>query len=91
MPPYRDGFQSPDRAVLLDRTIATAAYLMLAPEPFFEPREPFSELHRIKGLIDLGTTSISSPIPSDRTSTCPLRISGRRYSLVKRVRIGPHW
>jgi glycosyltransferase involved in cell wall biosynthesis len=29
--------------------------LMIAPEPFFEPRgTPFSEYYRIKGLIDLG-------------------------------------
>jgi hypothetical protein len=31
--------------------------LMIAPEPFFEPRgTPFSEYHRIRALIDLGHT-----------------------------------
>jgi len=31
--------------------------LMIAPEPFFEPRgTPFSEFHRIKALIALGHT-----------------------------------
>ncbi|MCC7032558.1 MAG: glycosyl transferase family 1, partial [Acidobacteria bacterium] len=29
--------------------------LMLAPEPFFEPRgTPFSEYHRLKALSELG-------------------------------------
>ena len=29
--------------------------LMIAPEPFFEPRgTPFSEFHRIRALTDLG-------------------------------------
>src|ERR1041385_5508784 len=31
--------------------------LMIAPEPFFEPRgTPFSEYHRIRALLDLGHT-----------------------------------
>jgi hypothetical protein len=31
--------------------------LMIAPEPFFEPRgTPFSEYHRIKALLALGHT-----------------------------------
>ena len=31
--------------------------LMIAPEPFFEPRgTPFSEYHRIRALIELGHT-----------------------------------
>ena len=34
---------------------ASARVLMLAPEPFFEPRgTPFSEYHRIKALCELG-------------------------------------
>ena len=29
--------------------------LMIAPEPFFEPRgTPFSEFHRIRAMTDLG-------------------------------------
>ena len=31
--------------------------LMIAPEPFFEPRgTPFSEFHRIRALLELGHT-----------------------------------
>ena len=31
--------------------------LMIAPEPFFEPRgTPFSEYHRIRALLELGHT-----------------------------------
>ena len=42
--------------------------LMIAPEPFFEPRgTPFSEYHRIRALLDLGHTVdlVTYPFGSD--------------------------
>ncbi len=46
--------------------------LMIAPEPFFEPRgTPFSEFHRIKALIALGHTVDLVTYPFGRTSRCP--------------------
>jgi hypothetical protein len=42
--------------------------LMLAPEPFFEPRgTPFSEYHRLKALSELGHSVdlVTYPFGSD--------------------------
>ena len=42
--------------------------LMIAPEPFFEPRgTPFSEYHRIRALADLGheVDLVTYPFGSD--------------------------
>ena len=42
------------------KIIGTVRILMIAPEPFFEPRgTPFSEFHRIRALTALGHRSIS--------------------------------
>ena len=66
--------------------------LMIAPEPFFEPRgTPFSEYHRIRALLELGHTVdlVTYPFGADvalpglRVFRCP------RPPLVRRVRIGP--
>src|SRR5229473_367198 len=66
--------------------------LMIAPEPFFEPRgTPFSEYHRIRALADLGHTVdlVTYPFGSD-VELPGLRIfRARRPPFIKRVKIGP--
>jgi len=66
--------------------------LMLAPEPFFEPRgTPFSEYHRLRALTELGHSIdlVTYPFGADvempnlRIIRCP------RPPFVRRVRIGP--
>ena len=68
--------------------------LMIAPEPFFEPRgTPFSEYHRIRALLDLGHTVDLVTYPFGRDVDLPgLRIyRSARPPFVRRVRIGPSW
>jgi glycosyltransferase involved in cell wall biosynthesis len=66
--------------------------LMLAPEPFFEPRgTPFSEYHRIRALADLGHTVdlVTYPFGSD-VSLPGLRIFRcLRPPFLHRIGIGP--
>ena len=66
--------------------------LMLAPEPFFEPRgTPFSEYHRIKALTELGHSVdlVTYPFGTD-VSLPNLRIVRTvRPPFATRVRIGP--
>jgi glycosyltransferase involved in cell wall biosynthesis len=66
--------------------------LMIAPEPFFEPRgTPFSEFHRIRALTTLGHTVDLVTYPFGRDVALPgLRIFRcARPPFVHRVRIGP--
>jgi glycosyltransferase involved in cell wall biosynthesis len=66
--------------------------LMIAPEPFFEPRgTPFSEYHRIRALLDLGHTVDLVTYPFGRDVSMPgLRIFRCvRPPFISRVRIGP--
>ncbi|MDP1571242.1 MAG: glycosyltransferase [Vicinamibacterales bacterium] len=66
--------------------------LMLAPEPFFEPRgTPFSEYHRIKALGELGHRVDLVTYPIGRDVALPgLRIfRSLRPPFVRKVRIGP--
>jgi glycosyltransferase involved in cell wall biosynthesis len=66
--------------------------LMLAPEPFFEPRgTPFSEYHRIKALGELGHQIDLVTYPIGRDVALPnLRIfRSPRPPLVRKVPIGP--
>jgi glycosyltransferase involved in cell wall biosynthesis len=66
--------------------------LMLAPEPFFEPRgTPFSEYHRIKALSELGHHVDLITYPIGRDVELPnLRIfRSLRPPFVRTVRIGP--
>jgi glycosyltransferase involved in cell wall biosynthesis len=68
--------------------------LMIAPEPFFEPRgTPFSEFHRIRALTQLGHTVDLVTYPFGRDVDLPgLRIHRcARPPLVSRVGIGPSW
>jgi glycosyltransferase involved in cell wall biosynthesis len=66
--------------------------LMIAPEPFFEPRgTPFSEYHRIRALTDLGHTVDLVTYPFGKDVTLPgLRVFRcLRPPFVTRVKIGP--
>ena len=66
--------------------------LMIAPEPFFEPRgTPFSEYHRIRALLELGHTVDLVTYPFGEDVALPgLRVfRAMRPPLVRRVGIGP--
>jgi glycosyltransferase involved in cell wall biosynthesis len=66
--------------------------LMLAPEPFFEPRgTPFSEYHRLKAIGELGHHVDLVTYPIGRDVELPnLRIfRALRPPFVRKVRIGP--
>ena len=81
---------------LISQAVTTPArplrILMLAPEPFFEPRgTPFSEFHRIKALGALGHHVDLVTYPIGRDVDLPnLRIfRGPRPPFITRVKIGP--
>jgi glycosyltransferase involved in cell wall biosynthesis len=66
--------------------------LMIAPEPFFEPRgTPFSEFHRIRALTDLGHQVDLVTYPFGQDVTMPgLRVfRSMRPPFVRGVKIGP--
>jgi len=66
--------------------------LMIAPEPFFEPRgTPFSEFHRIRALTALGHTVDLVTYPFGESVSMPgLRIfRSLRPPLVSGVKVGP--
>jgi len=66
--------------------------LMIAPEPFFEPRgTPFSEFHRIRALTTLGHEVDLVTYPFGQTVTMPgLRVfRSLRPPFVSHVKIGP--
>lgn len=66
--------------------------LMIAPEPFFEPRgTPFSEFHRITALTRLGhqVDLVTYPFGSDVAITGLRVFRSLRPPFVKRVKIGP--
>jgi glycosyltransferase involved in cell wall biosynthesis len=68
--------------------------LMIAPEPFFEPRgTPFSEFHRIRALTTLGHTVDLATYPFGRDVAMPgLRIvRSLRPPFITRIGIGPSW
>jgi glycosyltransferase involved in cell wall biosynthesis len=68
--------------------------LMIAPEPFFEPRgTPFSEFHRIRALSTLGHTVDLATYPFGQNVDLPgLRVYRcLRPPFVRRVKIGPSW
>jgi glycosyltransferase involved in cell wall biosynthesis len=71
---------------------STVRILMIAPEPFFEPRgTPFSEFHRIRALTDLGHQVDLITYPFGRDAALPgLRIiRSPKPPFVQSVRIGP--
>src|SRR3954449_5661210 len=66
--------------------------LMIAPEPFFEPRgTPFSEFHRIRALTDLGHTVDLVTYPFGEDVSMPgLRVFRcLRPPFIRRIGIGP--
>jgi glycosyltransferase involved in cell wall biosynthesis len=68
--------------------------LMIAPEPFFEPRgTPFSEYHRIRALLELGHTVDLVTYPFGRDVTLPgLRVFRcARPPRMQGIGIGPSW
>ena len=68
--------------------------LMIAPEPFFEPRgTPFSEYHRIRALLELGHTVDLVTYPFGRDVSLPgLRLFRcARPPLMDGIGIGPSW
>ena len=68
--------------------------LMIAPEPFFEPRgTPFSEFHRIRALTVLGHTVDLATYPFGHDVTMPgLRVVRcLRPPFMRRIGIGPSW
>jgi len=68
--------------------------LMIAPEPFFEPRgTPFSEYHRIRALTTLGHTVDLITYPFGHDVELPgLRVFRcARPPFIRGVRVGPSW
>jgi glycosyltransferase involved in cell wall biosynthesis len=68
--------------------------LMIAPEPFFEPRgTPFSEYHRIRALTTLGHSVDLVTYPFGQDVELPgLRVFRcARVPFVRGVRVGPSW
>jgi glycosyltransferase involved in cell wall biosynthesis len=68
--------------------------LMIAPEPFFEPRgTPFSEYHRIRALLELGHTVDLVTYPFGRdVSMAGLRVfRALRPPFIRDIGIGPSW
>jgi glycosyltransferase involved in cell wall biosynthesis len=68
--------------------------LMIAPEPFFEPRgTPFSEYHRIRALVELGHTVDLVTYPFGHDVAMPgLRVFRcARPPFMKEIGIGPSW
>jgi glycosyltransferase involved in cell wall biosynthesis len=66
--------------------------LMLAPEPFFEPRgTPFSEFHRIRALTALGhqVDLVTYPFGQDVSMPGLRVIRAMRPPFIRRVKIGP--
>jgi hypothetical protein len=66
--------------------------LMIAPEPFFEPRgTPFSEFHRIRALTALGHSVDLVTYPFGQSVSMPgLRVfRSLRPPFVDGVKIGP--
>jgi glycosyltransferase involved in cell wall biosynthesis len=68
--------------------------LMIAPEPFFEPRgTPFSEYHRIRALLELGHTVDLVTYPFGKDVSMPgLRVFRcARPPFMHEIGIGPSW
>ncbi len=66
--------------------------LMLAPEPFFEPRgTPFSEYHRLRALADLGyrVDLVTYPFGSDVDIPNVRILRAPGFPGVRRVGVGP--
>src|SRR5437868_8865529 len=74
--------------------MTTVRILMIAPEPFFEPRgTPFSEFHRIRALTALGHQVDLVTYPFGHDVSIPgLRVFRcLRPPFVDGVKVGPSW
>src|SRR5947207_8733933 len=75
-----------------EKITRTVRILMIAPEPFFEPRgTPFSEFHRVRALTALGhdVDLVTYPFGSE-VSLPKLRVfRAWRPPFVRHVKIGP--
>jgi glycosyltransferase involved in cell wall biosynthesis len=81
-----------DSARIREKITRTVRIMMIAPEPFFEPRgTPFSEFHRIRALTALGHHVDLVTYPFGQTVSMPgLRVFRcLRPPFMHRVRIGP--
>src|SRR4029079_7038389 len=79
---------------MLQLPVRQMRILMIAPEPFFEPRgSPFSEYHRIRALVELGHTVDLVTYPFGHDVAVPgLRVFRcARPPLMKGIGIGPSW
>jgi glycosyltransferase involved in cell wall biosynthesis len=68
--------------------------LMIAPEPFFEPRgTPFSEYHRLRALSGMGHTVdlVTYPFGVDREIPGVQIIRTVKPPFISRVKVGPSW
>lgn len=68
--------------------------LMIAPEPFFEPRgTPFSEYHRLRALSAMGHTVdlVTYPFGADREIPGVTIIRTLKPPFMSRIGIGPSW
>jgi glycosyltransferase involved in cell wall biosynthesis len=74
------------------KSLLAMRILMIAPEPFFEPRgTPFSEFHRIRALTSLGhqVDLVTYPFGDDVAMPGLRVFRSLRPPLVRRVKIGP--
>ena len=72
--------------------VAPVRILMIAPEPFFEPRgTPFSELHRIRALTDLGheVDLVTYPFGQDVPMSGLRVFRAIRPPFIHGVKVGP--
>ena len=76
----------------MGKSLTLVRILMIAPEPFFEPRgTPFSEFHRIRALTELGheVDLVTYPFGED-VAMAGLRVfRSLRPPFLRHVRIGP--
>jgi len=82
------------RQACYNAAILSMRILMIAPEPFFEPRgTPFSEFHRIRALVELGHTVDLVTYPFGRDVSVPgLRVfRSARPPFMNGIGIGPSW
>lgn len=76
----------------MGKSLSPVRILMIAPEPFFEPRgTPFSEFHRIRALTTLGheVDLVTYPFGQSVTMTGLRIFRSARPPFVQRVKIGP--
>jgi glycosyltransferase involved in cell wall biosynthesis len=79
---------------MLQLPVSSMRILMIAPEPFFEPRgTPFSEYHRIRALLELGHTVdlVTYPFGHDVSLSGLRVVRCARPPLMHGIGIGPSW